>query len=201
MGRSGLLIVALGMIVLGTAGCSDDLSEPEPKTYTVGGIVSGLDVPGLSLRNGNDFIGISTNGRFVFPTELDNGASYDVRVFAQPNGQTCAVTGGTGRIQGADVSNIQVACEDIPGVPTEFRVGGFCDCDLSPDNPLEISNNASDLLILTGGGDFAFAEKVATGAAYFVEIVAQPSGQGCTVFSGSGTVGGSDVTSVRITCR
>src|ERR1700737_4859178 len=71
-----------------------------PKTYTVGGMVTGLTGSGLVLRdNGGDNLSISAAGTFTFATTVPSGGAYSVTAFTQPNNpsQNCTVTNGTGR--------------------------------------------------------------------------------------------------------
>ena len=51
-------------------------------------------------------------------TQLENGGSYAVTVFAQPSNpkQACTVGNGGGTVNGADVSNVSVACSTLPDV-------------------------------------------------------------------------------------
>jgi hypothetical protein len=57
-------------------------------------------------------------------TELEDGVAYAITVLAQPAGQTCSVTNGSGTIATADVTDVSVACIDdvvapppVPMVP------------------------------------------------------------------------------------
>jgi 6-phosphogluconolactonase len=63
-------------------------------------------------------------------------------------------------------------------------------------------NNASISLAISANGSFAFATPVANGTTYAITIRSQPANpaQICTVGNGSGTLAGSDVTNVTITC-
>jgi hypothetical protein len=63
-----------------------------------------------------------------------------------------------------------------------------------------LTNSGVDDLTLTQDGSFTFATAVAEGATYDVAVKTQPSGQTCTVASGSGTVGTANVTNVEVTC-
>jgi hypothetical protein len=47
---------------------------------------------------------------FTFPTSLAGGTSYAVTIAAQPAGQTCVVSNGSGNIAAANVTNVQVTC-------------------------------------------------------------------------------------------
>ena len=82
-------------------------------TYAVGGTVSGL-IGSVTLNedtSGED-LALSTNGSFTFATEQVDGTPYAVNVLAQPAGQTCSVTNGSGTIATADVTDVSVACTD-----------------------------------------------------------------------------------------
>src|SRR5579863_8099205 len=67
--------------------------------YTIGGTVSGLTGSGLTLRNavGSDFLNISSNGVFTFPTPVVSGEAYSVSVVTQPSSpiQICVVSNAT----------------------------------------------------------------------------------------------------------
>ena len=49
---------------------------------------------------------------FALPTGLQNAASYDVGIAAQPAGQTCLMQNASGRVDAADVEDISVTCID-----------------------------------------------------------------------------------------
>lgn len=85
--------------------------------YTVGGTVSGLTGTVTLENNAADPMDVAANGSFTFTTALDDGSSYAVTVSAQPDTQICSVTGGSGIISGADVTNVAVNCFDS-GTPT-----------------------------------------------------------------------------------
>jgi Putative esterase len=63
-----------------------------------------------------------------------------------------------------------------------------------------LQDNGGDNLSVTANGSFTFATSLVSGAAYSVTVKTNPSGQTCTVSSGSGTVGSANVTSVAVAC-
>ena len=63
-----------------------------------------------------------------------------------------------------------------------------------------LRDNGGDDLTVTANGSFAFATKLAGGAAYAVTVKTNPSGQSCSVANGSGTIAAADVTNVAVTC-
>jgi hypothetical protein len=62
-----------------------------------------------------------------------------------------------------------------------------------------LQNNGGDNLSLSANGSFSFSKALSVGAAYAVTVLTQPSGQVCTVSSGSGTAT-SEVTTVSVQC-
>jgi uncharacterized repeat protein (TIGR03803 family) len=79
--------------------------------YTIGGAISGLKsgAPLTLLDSGADPLTLTANGAFTFSTLIAEGNGYSITVGAQPNGQFCEVTDGSGTAS-ADVTNVQVAC-------------------------------------------------------------------------------------------
>ncbi len=83
------------------------------KTYTVGGLITGLNTSGLILRlnGGANKIIPSTATSFAFSTALTSGSSYTVTIQNQPQGQNCTVTnGGPFNIGNSNVANIIITC-------------------------------------------------------------------------------------------
>jgi alpha-tubulin suppressor-like RCC1 family protein len=168
------------------------------RTFTVGGMVSGLVGGGLVLRdNGGDDLPISANGAFTFATAVASGAAYAVTVASQPAGpsQTCVVTGGSGTIGGVAVTGVAVTCTtDV------YAVGGTVSGLVG--GGLVLRDNGGDDLAITADGAFTFVTPVASAATYAVTVASQPSGpsQTCTVTGGSGTVTTAAITGVTVTC-
>ncbi|HET9970203.1 MAG TPA: hypothetical protein VFQ68_18365, partial [Streptosporangiaceae bacterium] len=78
-----------------------------------------------------------------------------------------------------------------------FSVGGTVS---GLSGTVVLKDNGGDNLSVTANGSFTFATKLASGSAYSVTVGTNPSGQTCTVTSGSGTVGSADVTNVAVSC-
>jgi hypothetical protein len=166
--------------------------------FRVGGTLSGLAAGNsITLRdNGGDDLVRSANGSFTFTTPVTSGQPYAVTVVANPASpisQTCTVTNGAGLVAGSDIANVQVTC-----TTNAFTIGGTVSG--LTGTGLVLRDNGGDDLAITSNGTFTFATRVASGGTYNVTIRTQPTGQPCTVTAGSGTVGASNVTSVRVTC-
>jgi putative esterase len=164
-------------------------------SFTVGGTVSGLSGTVVLQDNGGDDLSVTANGSFTFATPLAGGAAYNVTVKTNPSGQTCTVTGGSGAIGSANVTNVAVSCATTTA--TTYSVGGTVS---GLSGTVVLQDNGGDDLSVTANGSFTFATKLASGAAYSVTVAASPTGQTCTVTSGSGTIASADVTSVAVSC-
>jgi hypothetical protein len=112
--RGTALAVGVSLWLTGCGGgSSTPPNDPPPApvvTHTVGGTVSGL-AGALTLRNngGND-LDVTADGPFTFGAALAEGSAFSVTIATQPNGQSCAVSGGTGTIGSANVTSVAVAC-------------------------------------------------------------------------------------------
>ncbi|HTB75116.1 MAG TPA: hypothetical protein VK762_17820 [Polyangiaceae bacterium] len=168
--------------------------------FTVGGTVMSLSGTGLVLENNNtDDLTVSASGAFTFKTPVASGSAFGVTVKTQPTGpvQNCVVTGGTGVVGSGNITGVMVNCST-----DTFTVGG--QISGLAGGSVVLQDNAGDNLTVNANGNFAFATPVASGAAYAVTVLTQPSAptQTCTVTtgSGSGTVAAANITSVRVTC-
>ena len=83
------------------------------------------------------------------------------------------------------------------GTTTTYSIGGTVS-GLSGTG-LVLQNNGGDNLTVNSNGAFTFATKVNSGGAYAVTVATQPSGQTCTVATGSGAAT-ANVTNVAVTC-
>jgi Putative esterase len=164
-------------------------------TYSVGGTVSGLTGTVVLQDNGGDNLSVAANGSFTFPTKLASGAGYAVTVKTQPTGQACAVSGGTGTVGTANVTGVAVTC--TTSQPATYSVGGTVS---GLTGTVVLQDNGGDNLSVAANGSFTFPTKLASGAAYAVTVLTQPSGQACAVSGGTGTVGTANVTGVAVTC-
>ncbi len=180
----------------GSGGDGSTNGDGAAQGFTVGGAVTGLTGTGLVLQdNASDDLAVSADGPFTFKTALANGADYAVTVKTQPSNQSCAVTSGSGKIAGAKITNVAVAC-----TAAASTVGGTV-TGLPKGKTLVLQDNGADDLTLTDSGPFTFATKVGSGKPYAVTVLTQPAGVTCTVGSGSGTMGSTPITTVTVTCK
>jgi hypothetical protein len=110
------LLLPLCVIVAACGGGGGGSSAP-PATYTVGGVISGVNGVGLILQlNGGSDLAVSLPGPFTFPGGLPSGAAYSVTVATQPSAptQNCVVTTGSGVVGTANVTNVAVDCTPMP---------------------------------------------------------------------------------------
>src|SRR5438309_811408 len=139
-------------------------------TFTVGGTISGLSGTVVLQNNGGDNLTISVNGGFAFAAALANASPYAVTVFAQPAGQTCTVANGSGTVAGANVTNVTVTC-----AANTFSVGGTVSGLIGTG--LVLQDNGGDNLPVSANSTFTFSTAIASGAAYSVTVLTQPTNQ------------------------
>lgn len=198
---SSAALVGLLSVVLTACG-SDPKPPGEPDaggggvpSYAVGGTMSGLrDDAQVVLRNGEESLRVTTNGSFAFSQKVERGAAYAVTVQSPPEGASCTVESGSGTMGNADVTSVAVTC----GANT-YPVGGVVS-GLPEGASLELRNNDGPVLTVSANGPFRFPAEVVDLAGYSVTVQSSPAGHACTVERGAGTVKGSAVTDVAITC-
>lgn len=164
------------------------------QSYLVGVSVSGVS-GSLTLRNnGGDDLVVTGSGSYAFATPLLHGSSYAVTVATQPVGQQCAVTNGSGTINGADVSTISVSCTNL-----RYAVGGALTGMLS-GHSLVLQLNGKENLTVSAAGAFTFTTTLIHGASYTATILSQPVGHHCTISKGAGVIDGAAVTDIGVGC-
>jgi hypothetical protein len=161
-------------------------------SYTVGGSVAGLTGTAVLQNNAGDVLSLSANGSFTFATSVADTASYHVTILNQPARQTCSAINSSGTVNGNNVTNVTVTCS------TNFYTVGGTVSGLS--GTAVIQKNGADNSTITANGPFMFATPIAEGTPYNVTVQTQPVGQTCSVSNGSGTTGGSNITSVSVNC-
>jgi hypothetical protein len=187
-------VVSGGIGTVGTAAVPGVAVTCSPLAFTVGGSVTGLSATGLVLANGTYTVAVASGATgFTLPTPVAQGASYTVTVQTQPAGEHCSLTSSTGTIAGANVTNVAVACAAV-----SHSLGGTISG--LPSTGLVLANGSDTVSPAAGALSFTFATPVAEGGAYAVSVQTQPSGATCSVGSGTGTMGTSNVVSVQVTC-
>ena len=165
-------------------------------SYSLGGTLLGLPSGksvALQLNGGSPLV-LNGNGQFTFTTAVADGAGYTVVVSTQPIGMTCSVNGGTGTVNGANVTTVAVNCST-----NAYTVGGVVS-GLAAGKALVLRDNGGDDLTLTSNGIYAFATPITSGSNYTVTLQTAPKGQTCNVVNAGGTVGTSNVTTVNVFC-
>jgi hypothetical protein len=164
-------------------------------TYTIGGSIDGLTSQGLILVNGTDVVSPAAGDTsFTFPTTVASGTSYTVSVQLQPDAVNCTVTGGSGVVGSANITDIAVACASAA-----FTVGGTISG--LTGNGLVLANGADTTSPAPGATAFTFPTKLASAATFDVTVATQPAGQTCTVSNGAGVILTSSVGNVAVTCQ
>jgi hypothetical protein len=106
----------------------------------------------------------------------------------------CSPCPGCGsRLQFDDVNNTGNSPDDTSG----FTVGGTV---LGLLGPLDINLNDTEDLTIDTDGEFTFVATLEDAETYSVTVKNHPVGQLCVVVNGEGTIEGSDITDIEITC-
>ena len=164
-------------------------------TYTVGGSISGLTSEGLILVNGTDTATPNANDTsFTFPTAVAAGTSYAVTAQLQPDAVNCTVSGGSGVVGSANVTDVAVTCASAA-----FTVGGTISG--LTGNGLVLADGTDTTSPAPGATTFTFPTKLASAASFNVTVTAQPAGQTCAVSNGTGVILTSSVNNVALTCH
>ena len=183
------------LLILGLAACGGGGGGDAP-TFTVGGTVTGLAAGTQIVLNngGNDPLTVSANSTFVFSKTVPANGSYLVTITTQPVGQTCSVANFQGAGVTANVTNVNVTCSAVT-----HTVGGTVS-GLAAGQQVTLNNNGADALAVGADGVFTFATPVAYNGSYAVTVGVQPTGQTCTVSSGSGAGVVANISDVAVTC-
>lgn len=80
--------------------------------YSVGGTISDLTAAGLILQNnGSNNLSVAAGSvAFLFPPIIPYGGSYNITVLAQPTGQTCLVSNGSGTNVTSNITSVVIHC-------------------------------------------------------------------------------------------
>jgi hypothetical protein len=99
-----------GIVAYGTGQADNWAGGNVSGAYTIGGTVTGLAGTVVLQDNGGDNLSVSSNGPFTFATPVPDTEDYAVTVKTAPAGQTCTVTGDSGTVAAANVTDVAVAC-------------------------------------------------------------------------------------------
>ena len=193
------LILSATLSLLALAGCVVT-NNGGSQTYTIGGAVSGLTGSGLVLQNnGGNNLPIAADGAFTFSASVSSGSAYLVTVLTQPTSpaETCKVTNGSGTAT-SNITSIQVTCT-LNAPPVTYTIGG--NVSGLTGSGLVLEDNGTNNLTVTADGPFVFTTPIASGNAYAVTVLTQPSSpaQTCRVTNGTGAAT-ANVTNVQVAC-
>ena len=155
-----------------------------PSGYTIGGTVAGLSGGTLVIENsGGDELTVSVDGPFAFETPLEDGAGYEVTIAEQPAepAQICTVSRGAGTVDGADVTDVVIAC--LGAVQPLYSTAG-ADWNDYVDNDGATRLGASDQSCPASGGGYGAC--IHGGELRVVEV---PGKSACTDLSASDELG------------
>ena len=181
----------LGSNAIGTATANVTVTVTCMALYTISANVSGLTSGTLVLQdNGGNNLSVTANGSFPFTTQIVSGSPYAVTVLTQPSGQTCTPVAPSSGTASANTT-VNVTC-----AATLYTISAAVS---GLTGTLVLQDNGGNNLTVTTNGTFPFTTQIASGGTYAVTILTQPSGQTCTLGSGSSGTATGNVT-VTVTC-
>ena len=172
---------------VGTADVTGISMACTPVQYSVGGTVTGLPAGTTATVSLGGATPQTTNSAFNFASSVAYHSPYSVSATA--TGYTC--TPATGTVTG-DVTNAQIACTAIQ-YSLAYTVSG-----LGSGNTVVLSLGGVDKPVAANGSG-SYADALTHGQPYALTVKTQPTGQTCTVASGSGTAS-ADVSGVAVVC-
>jgi hypothetical protein len=164
------------VLMLALGGCGGSSGNTAAPTYTIGGTVMGLASGGsVDILYGSGSLTVSKNGPFTLPTGVANATSYDITIGASPTGQSCGEVNGAGAIDGADVSNIIVACTDNVSAATLDGTYEIASLEVTSDTdelytgvPFNGEGTQGSSTVMTNQAGTTFTTATNGGAAYAV---------------------------------
>jgi len=114
------LAATAAVFSLAACGGSDKVTvvekEPTPEKVILYTEVDQLPVGGVTLRNGEHRVHITTSGLHDLFL-VDQGASFAIELDSQPFDSECNIVNGSGVAVGRDIRNISISCIDIDSPP------------------------------------------------------------------------------------
>lgn len=162
--------------------------------------ISGLTKDGLILTNGGESLTVPANTTIAQFTKLVNADdTYDIEIQHQPTHASCTLKNNKQKANVYTVVQPQVIC-----TTDSYAFGGTV-TGLTGTG-LVLINGADQVAVLpatTPGApvNFLFPTQVADGAAFGVTVLAQPSGQVCTVANNTGTMPSGAYNNLAVSCK
>jgi hypothetical protein len=151
---------------------------------------------GLQLQlNGGEIVAAS-GSNFSFATRITDGQAFNVQVKQQPSSpvQICTPEYNVGVIAGANVTNVAILCSTVP-----YSVGGYVN-GLTNGSSVTLQINGGQNTARSSDGFFLFPTPLADQTHFDVTVLTQPTGQTCSVQSGSGALDGRGSYATYIQC-
>lgn len=188
--RASVWLLLLVILV----GCgSDSTDTSDSSSYTVGGVVTGLDgLLVLSVDGTGNRLLLKSDSTYIFPRKIAAGAGYQIRIEAQPVDQRCTISNGSGTAT-SNTSDVTVVCI----TPPKYSIGGSVSGLIGS---LTLRNNGGDDVVLGANGSYTFATPIMSGNPYQVSIYNQPNNQVCSISNAAGAAISATVSNVTVNC-
>jgi serine protease len=111
--------------------------------FSISGQVSGLK-GNLVLNNSGDQLLVTENTSFSFETKVETDFKYNLSISQQPNNQLCNLTNSSGTVAKADITDIDVVCENTFTLTGTIKSEALVDVDSDINDPSLNSNIANN---------------------------------------------------------
>lgn len=186
-----VFLVGTALTLLTACGGSDAPEvTPEQPTYNLSGTATGLSGT-VELSANSETISIAGDGAFSFTTEWDDNTTITLAVESAPSTQSCEISPAQVTINGADVTNLQLVCEDLT-----YTISGTAE-GLSGDAMITAND---ETITVSQNGEFAFATEWVSGTTVQLSVGSAPTGQQCELTPQSVTLVDQDITDVSLVC-
>lgn len=216
--KSTLALSALTLaLAAGLSACGGGSS-----TYTIGGVVRGLEYgPLILVTNGmevsiepkRDAQGNLQEVSYSFPNQLEYGEAYDVNlkqigtdtagnpIYQYPPHQICGQSQVPGTSTRDTAGRLSVINAAFDCVLVQNRISGSVTGLTSEGLVLTNGSNGGTASVLAKAETFSFEIPVTYGQTYGVTVLRQPEGATCTVTNGAGKMGDNPVNNIAVACR
>ncbi|MEZ5966015.1 MAG: hypothetical protein R3F56_19420 [Planctomycetota bacterium] len=165
---------------------------PAPTPLQVGGTLAGLTAGTVRLQvTGGEELVLDKDGPFLFATEFQLGATYEVTLLEGPVKAFTTLARNTGLVLS------QVRDVEVSVVPA-YQVGGTVQ-GLSGEMVLGL--NGAEQITVQGSSPFRFQTLLHDGQPYAVDVVAAPPGTTWNLVHATGAIAAGDVDDVVVECQ
>ena len=172
----------------------------------LGGAVYGLTKDGLVIQNnGGNPLSIPANASgFAFPELVGSDSDFNITIKTQPVSSKCDVVNGKGKSGAYGIYSVEIRCEtfsfDLGGKITGLDSDGLVLINGRDRKVIPAGATSFTMSIFKEDGTTYVSGRVPDGQPYGITVLQQPATRTCSVANGTGTMGGTALDNVVVTC-